>query len=61
MPEYHANPRLVYAWEGEVEDLHKKLAVARDALRIIAGERQCLDNLMSNGDVARAALELIGR
>lgn len=28
----------------------------RGALKIIAGERQCLDNLMSNADVARAAL-----
>jgi len=28
----------------------------RLALRIIAGEEQCLDNLMSNEDVARAAI-----
>jgi hypothetical protein len=27
-----------------------------EALEIIAGERQCLDNLMSNCDVARAVL-----
>lgn len=27
-----------------------------EALQIIAGERQCLDNLMSDKDVARAAL-----
>lgn len=33
-------------------------ATAREALRIIAGEQQCLDNLMSNADVARAALAL---
>lgn len=31
--------------------------VMREALEIIAGKRQCLDNLMSNGDVARAALK----
>lgn len=29
----------------------------RTALRIIAGEEQCIDNLMSNADVARAALK----
>jgi len=27
-----------------------------EALEIIAGERQCVDNLMSNEDIARAAL-----
>lgn len=27
-----------------------------EALRIIAGQQQCIDNLMSNADVARAAL-----
>ena len=27
-----------------------------DALRIIAGEKQCPDNLMGNVDIARAAL-----
>lgn len=27
-----------------------------EALRIIAGRQQCIDNLMSNADVARAAL-----
>lgn len=34
------------AWEKELEE----------ALRIIAGEKQCVDNLMSNRDIARAAL-----
>jgi len=33
-----------------------EIARLRMALRIIAGEQQCIDNLMSNGDVARAAL-----
>lgn len=28
----------------------------RQALRIIAGEQQCIDNLMGNVDIARAAL-----
>lgn len=39
----------------------RALAAERDALRealeIIAGKRQCIDNLMSNVDVARAALK----
>lgn len=35
-----------------------RLERMREALQIIAGERQCLDNLMSNGDVAREALRL---
>ena len=34
---------------------------AEAALRIIAGEAQCADNLMSNVEVARAALAQIGR
>lgn len=28
----------------------------REALEIIAGQRQCVDNLMGNADIARAAL-----
>lgn len=31
----------------------------REALEIIAGKRQCLDNLMSNVEVARAAIRRI--
>ncbi len=34
-------------------------AVLVEALEIIAGERQCLDNLMGNRDVAHAALALV--
>lgn len=37
------------------------LEVALEALQIIAGERQCADNLMGDKDVAREALELIRR
>lgn len=40
---------LVTALEAENQRL-------RFALRIIAGYGQCLDNLMSNSDIARAAL-----
>ena len=39
-------------------DLAKaEIARLREALEIIAGRRQCVDNLMSDKDVARAALE----
>jgi len=40
--------------------LESHLMVAVEALGIIAGKRQCLDNLMSNRDVAEAALKAIG-
>jgi len=40
----------------EIERLRVERARLRLALRIIAGYEQCLDNLMSNGDLARAAL-----
>jgi multidrug resistance efflux pump len=56
---------------NEIEQLRAKLEYAvtgykeaadeierlRAALEIIAGRRQCLDNLMGNVDVARAALD----
>ena len=35
------------------------LRLAREAMEIIAGKRQCLDNLMGNTDVALAALAAI--
>jgi predicted nuclease with TOPRIM domain len=35
---------------------HQENAKLKEALRIIAGEVQCADNLMSNADIARAAL-----
>jgi hypothetical protein len=38
-----------------------ELRVAQAALRIIAGEAQCADNLMSNVEVARAALAPEGK
>ena len=41
----------MHAWEAA--DEIERLTVA---LEIIAGRRQCLDNLMSNAEVARAAL-----
>lgn len=41
---------------SRVERADAKLALARQALEIIAGKSQCIDNLMGNGDVAEAAL-----
>lgn len=35
------------------------LRIAREAFEIIAGRRQCIDNLMGNIDVAHAALAAI--
>ena len=37
-----------------------RLRLAAEALEIISGRRQCLDNLMGNQDVADAALAAIG-
>ena len=39
---------------AELQDEIKRL---REALEIIAGRRQCIDNLMSNQDVAIAVLD----
>ena len=36
--------------------LERELSAARQALRIIASEEQCVDNLLSDKEVARAAL-----
>lgn len=51
-----AHPLEVYAAK-----LERKVMIAKEALEIIAGKRQCLDNLMGNVDVAEAALRSIGR
>lgn len=37
----------------------RRLSVATEALEIVAGKRQCIENLMSNQDVANEALRLI--
>ena len=42
--------------EGRAEAAERENAELRVALEIIAGRRQCIDNLMSNVDVANAAL-----
>lgn len=43
----------------EIADGDAALDEAREALEIIAGKRPCLDNLMGNVDIARAALARI--
>jgi hypothetical protein len=56
-------PRIVIVCPAEGSDYtavyvrSDEVARLRLALRIIAGEEQCLDNLMSNADVAREALK----
>lgn len=47
--------------EGDGTFLGKPHEIAMQALRIIAGEQQCIDNLMSHADIAREALLLIER
>jgi len=42
-----------------IEELEYKLAIATNALEIIACQRQCVDNMMSNYDVAKEALNMI--
>jgi len=44
------------AFHIEIAELRVVNAGLVAALEIIAGERQCVDNLMSNVDIARAAL-----
>jgi len=41
----------------EYEAAQNEIERLREALKIIAGRQQCLDNLMSNVDVACAALD----
>lgn len=53
------NAKLADAHLGQMQrgnDLFVECESLRAALRIIAGQEQCIDNLMSNVDVARAAL-----
>ena len=42
--------------EARAEKAEAKVAIAKQALEIIAGKSQCIDNLMGNGDVAESAL-----
>ena len=38
-----------------IDELLARVTALETALRVIAGEQQCVDNLMSNQDIARAA------
>jgi sulfate adenylyltransferase subunit 1 (EFTu-like GTPase family) len=44
-------------WRERAEAAEAEIERLRKALNIIAGNEQCADNLMSNSDVARAALK----
>jgi len=44
-------------WRQEKDDLLAREAQLREALEIIAGKRQCIDNLMGNADIAEWALK----
>ena len=39
--------------------LEQRLGAVTEALEIIAGERQCIDNLMGNADIARETIAAI--
>jgi hypothetical protein len=43
-------------WFEKYIDLLRDYMALRQALEIIAGDRQCLDNTMSDKEVAKAAL-----
>lgn len=40
-----------------IERLHAQRQALLEALQIIAGQKQCVDNLMSDKDIARAAIK----
>ena len=42
-----------------LSDLFKDAETALEALKIIAGEKQCVDNTLSNAEIAKIALEKI--
>lgn len=43
---------------AEIDNLRAERDLYRYALRIIAGQAQCVDNLLSHADIAREALRL---
>ena len=42
--------------EARAKRAEAKVSIAKQALEIIAGKSQCIDNLMGNGDVAESTL-----
>ena len=53
-----AQTKVIDEETARVEAAEDRCARLEKALRIIAGEQQCADNLMSDKDIARAALPL---
>jgi chromosome segregation ATPase len=53
----HADSQRMVRMSDEYEAAQNEIERLREALKIIAGRQQCLDNLMSNVDVACAALD----
>lgn len=48
-------------WRIRAEKAEADKAVLLAALEMIAGKRQCLDNLMSDKDIARAAIAKVSK
>ena len=46
----------IFCYRNRLGSAQRELSAARQALRIISGEEQCVDNLLGDKDVARAAL-----
>lgn len=57
---YRDSGDVLSALAADRDRLAAENARLREALEIVAGKRQCLDNLMSNAEVARAALSKAG-
>jgi hypothetical protein len=43
----------------QLSDLLEDMKIAKEALKIIAGEKQCVDNTLGNAEIAKIALEKI--
>ena len=59
--EQEQREEILYYWRAAMEELKKleaKNKLLREALEIIAGRRQCVDNLLSNKETAELALDM---
>lgn len=52
-----AAEREIETLTSALQAMDKEVSRLRGALEIIAGRKQCIDNLLSNADVARIALD----